>query len=85
MAECAKASAGAVQPQLSIDADVVSRVGGQYVLTEPGALLNVANGGCNYVHSLRAERATGAGGLRPLRCVEIPRDAVKAVLRWRYN
>lgn len=68
-------------PQLSVDADVVSRVGGQYVLTGPGELLNVANGGCHHVHSQRAERAAAVGELRPLRCVEIPRDAVKAVLR----
>lgn len=81
VAECAKASAGAMQPQLSMDADVVSRVGGHYVLTGPGELLNVANGGCNNVHSLRGERAAVVGDLRPLRCVEIPRDAVKAVLR----
>jgi hypothetical protein len=71
---CKSASSGGAG-LVYLDLDIVSRFGGQVVVAAPGSLLQSDDGKCKAL--LRKPRASPSS----FRCVEIPRDSVKALSR----
>lgn len=67
---------------LVLRVDVVSRIGGQQVLAAPGMLRSAPSGKCRRPESSQAARqGADPESVKEFPCVEIPSDAIQAVLR----
>ena len=69
-----------VPEQLALHVDIVSRVGGFYVLAAHGDLDRMRDGKCQFTHAGSVDRPLSKDPAS-FRCADVPRDAVKLILR----